>query len=412
VDPKLVAYAKAHAGKPGAVYAGRLEDLVGPTVDPAMGDADGNVTLSSIQKWSWIFTSDYYKVLLKKARVDNPTPLVTQGKKFKIQFACINRALTWCKLADQYLAPNLLERTGGQVEIKVVGFPELGIAGPDTVALLADGTLSLAELGAAYVAGDMPALEVKYLWGIYQDHETFYKASAAVIPDLDRLVSERTGGGVTISHVWRVGENNIFMFTKKPIRTLEDIKGLKIRSFGGAMSDWIEGMGASAQFVAFSEVYTAIERGILDGGVSGANAAYGQRWYEVAKHMTGPLPLFTTENVTFNKKVWDGFPPDIQQIIIEEGAKFDLELFRMAPIQGEVGVPKLVAKGMEYNEFSPEIKAYMLDKVALGRVVPNWVKRTGGPDSEAVKLFNEKVGPLVGLKINPDGSVSKVPVTK
>ena len=45
--------------------------------------------------------------------------------------------------------------------------------------------------------------------------------------------------------------------------------------------------------MAFAEVYTALERGILDGGVTGANAAYGQRWYEVTDYMAGGLPLLT-----------------------------------------------------------------------------------------------------------------------
>ena len=47
-------------------------------------------------------------------------------------------------------------------------------------------------------------------------------------------------------------------------------------------------MGASAQFLAFAEVYTAIERGILDCGVPGDDAGYGQCWYGVADYIIGP----------------------------------------------------------------------------------------------------------------------------
>ena len=45
-----------------------------------------------------------------------------------------------------------------------------------------------------------------------------------------------------------------------------------------------------------------------DCGVTGANAGYGQRWYEVADYMAGPLPLFTVENATFNPDVWADLP--------------------------------------------------------------------------------------------------------
>ncbi len=402
----LASIAAKLAGGPGAIYVGDLRQLVGPALEEDWGDADGNVPLGSLQDDEWIFTADYYKGLIERAGFENPTELTTQGEEIKIQFACINRALTHCRLAEVFFQKNVLERTNGQLDIQMLGYPELGIAGPDVADLLDNGTLSIAEIAAAYVAGDMPALEVKYLWGLFQDHETFYQATTNAIPAMDQLVADRTRGGVTILQLWRVGENDIFFFTKDKMEKLEDFKGVKVRSFGGALSDWIDGMGAEAQFVAFAEVYTALERGILGGAVTGANAAFGQRWYEVTSHMSGPLPLFTVENMTVNKKIWDGLPTDFQQILLEEGAKYELEFLRMAPILGDTGVPKIVDKGLIMTEFSPEIKEYIFNEVFLKKVLPSWINRAGGPTGEAVALFNDAVGPVVGLRIERDGSIT------
>ena len=63
---------------------------------------------------------------------------------------------------------------------------------------------------------------------------------------------------------------------------------------------------------------------------------------------------------------------------------------------------------MEYSEFSPELWDYIFNEVVLNRIVPKWVDRTGGPDSDAVALFNKEASPIVGVKINPDGSASLV----
>ena len=57
---------------------------------------------------------------------------------------------------------------------------------------------------------------------------------------------------------------------------------------------------------------------------------------------------------------------------------------------------------MEYIEFSPEIKA-ALKKASMEQVVPNWVERVGGADSDAVKMFNEYVSPLLGISIDANG---------
>ncbi len=65
-------------GGPGAIYAGRLEDLVGPTGLP--GWLEGNVSLSGLQDLAWIYESEYYEGLLAKARFTEPTELVTTGQ--------------------------------------------------------------------------------------------------------------------------------------------------------------------------------------------------------------------------------------------------------------------------------------------------------------------------------------------
>ena len=408
-DTDLKAAADALAGGPGAFYAGDLNQLVGPVpsyIEDDIGDNDG-VPFEGLEDYLYVFDSDYYRTLVERANYTNPTQVTTTGESFEFQLACINRALTHCKLAEWW-SDEVYERTNQQLKIEVVGYPELGISGEDVLELTENGTLSFAELPSAYTAGDLPAMDMKYLWGIYKDNQTFYEATAAAIPELDKLIEERTGGGVTVFQMWRVPENEIFFFSKEPIVDLEDFHGLKVRSFGGALSDMIDGMGSEAQWVAFAEVYTALERGILDGGVTGANAAYGQRWYEVADYMAGPLPLFTVENATFNPDVWDSLPADFQAVLMEEGAKYELEFFRVTPILSALGIPKLLDEGMIYTPFSDEIRTFLFEEVALKRVVPQWVNRVGGPDTDAVKLFNKTVGPVAGILINPDGSASLI----
>ena len=85
-------------------------------------------------------------------------------------------------------------------------------------------------------------------------------------------------------------------------------------------------MGVDAQFVAFAEVYTALERSILGCGVTVAFAAHAQGWYEITEYMVGPLSSQLLTNTVINKEGWDWLPPDIQQILLEEGARRELEV--------------------------------------------------------------------------------------
>ena len=411
-DEELVDYAAQVAGGPGAIFVGDLGQLEGPAPESSLGGiddegkSDGSVPLESLERHNWIYDSPYYQDLLEKAKLTDPTPLTTTGEEFEYQYACTNRALLPCKLMEYYLIPNLAERTNDQLIINLTSFPELGISGADNMTLIRDGTLDIAEIYTGYVAGEVPALEIQSLWGMFKDHKAQYDATTILTPDLERMIAEESGGSPIITHNWYVGIDQFF-FCGEALTSPEDFKGKKTRSHGAAISDWIEGMGAEAQFVAFAEVYTALERGILDCGVTGADPAYGQRWYEVTTHMNGFLVSLFNDNVVMNSSIYEKLPPDLQAILIEEGAKHELEALRLAAIQNEVGVIKNENEGLIKVLFSEELQA-LSDQAVLNNVVPGWINRVGDLEDPIFDIFNEKITPIVGIRIEDDGTVVKL----
>ena len=414
-------YANRFGNGPGAIYVGDINQLAGPapmkadgTPDTDLGDIEGNVPLDALENHLWLYDSDYYKSLIDRARLTDPTPLTSSGESYDIQHVCINRSLLPCKIIEQYWAPNLEARTNGLLTITVSSFPELGLAGHDTLQLVSDGTLAMANIYTGYVAGELPAIDVQSLWGIYSDWETIYYSLTDMHPQLEAMVAEETGG-IIVNHNWYSG-NDQFFFSKKALRTLDDFKRLRTRSYSFTLSDWIVGMGAEAMFIAFSEVYTALERGILDAGVTGSTTGYGQRWYEVTTYLNGPLKSLLSTNNVINSDVWNDIPADLQQILIEEGAKSELEQLRLTSIQNVTGVQKNLSAEppMELVEFSPELADHSLNVAVIQHVIPGWLNRLNYPGAgeEAVAMFNEHVGPYVGLAIVADGRVVKTRITK
>ena len=407
VSAQLQAYADEHAGGPGAIYIGDINQLVGPAATEDQGDLEGNVPLDALEKHLFVFESDYYQGLLEQANVENPTDLVERDEVYTIQHACLNRALSFCRAIETFYFPNVTERTKGQVNFVMSSFPELGLAGPDIPDLLAAGTLDAGSVVGPYVAGHVPALEIQYLFGAFTSREEQFLTTAAIAPEIEQLLADETAGGKLIVKEWASG-NDIFFFSKKPLRTPEDFEGVKTRAFGTSISDWINGMGADAQFVAFAEVYAALERGILGAGVTGGDAGFGQRWYEVADYITGPLVSWPANDMVMNKDKWEELPPDLQAIVLEEAAKAEMEMLRLGAIQNEVGLLKNVEiGGMEYTEFSPELRAKS-DQAVIEGVIPNWADRVG-LDSPWIGVFNEKFSPIVGYRIQEDGTVIQVP---
>ena len=409
LDPALVAAAAERAGGPGAFYIGDLNQLVGPAPGEGLGDANDMVNLEGLERERYIFELQYYRDLVEKANFTNPTEMTYDGDPIKIQFACINRTVAPCELFDHFFKAEVEERTKGKVLIDITSFPELGIAGPDSLNLIANGSLSFAEISSSYVSGAMPEAELQILFGVYENHEHYLKVQEAIGPLVDSLFEENSDGGKVISHMWISGADQFF-FCQEPIETLADFEGRKVRSHGSALSDWINGFGASAQFVAFAEVYTALERGVLDCGVTVAFASVAQRWYEVTTYMVGPLATQAVNTVMISPLAWNKLTPDLQQILIEEGARHELEGLRVTPAWNEVWIPRNIEAGMIFQEFSPALLEHQRDVVATDFVIPGFVNRQDEDNrANMIELFNEKITPIVGIKILPDGTAERVP---
>ena len=326
------------------------------------------------------------------------------GEVVTLQVVCINRTLRPCELIRDFYIPRVDERTGGQVKIEISSYPELGLGGPDTIRLLNDHTLELAEVYSGYVGGDLPIIDVGNLWGLSPSNDAHLALTDAIEDDMIRILRDATGG----EPIFRAYYPNQYVFSREPLPSLAAYSGKDIRQHSAILGDLLSGLGATGQFVAFADVYTALERGVLDAGITGGTPGYGQRWYEVTDYLYGPIVgSIGVTYITVNSEKWEQLTPENQRILKEVGAEFDAENRRLLKAEWDPdGINLNVAEGMEYSDFPADVKTQMR-AAALDIIIPNWVKRAGGPSSEGVNIFNEKVGPIVGVVINPDGTASE-----
>ena len=425
-EEALAAYAAEKANGPGAIFVGDPMQLVGPPpheglmflFPPELYNQVATLGLVGSEQLGvpshmFIYTSDYYRQLIEKANLINPTELVSSGESIEIQHVCLDRQLPPCVLMQAYLIPNLANRTNGQVKISVVSLVELGIEGPDTLTQVRDGTLDMVNIFTGYVAGEVPSLEVQSLWGSAPDWETSYLTLADLAEDVDRLIVEATGGSSVFNRNWFAGSDQ-WMYSTDPLQSVEDYRGLDIRTNSSSMSDFISGMGANPVFYSIGELYTSLQQGIVDAAAYGALLAVSARLPEVTDHMSGPIIGFGYTNNVINKDVWDSIPADLQQIMIEEGARAELEALRLSPFQNVAAVQTNMQLGMNVIPFSEEVYRHIQTVVLPQHVIPGWLNRLGFPEenTEIVAIYNEKASPYSGVWINEDGTISQVEITK
>ena len=130
----------------------------------------------------------------------------------------------------------------------------------------------------------------------------------------------------------------------KPLRKLDDFKGMKIRIQSSKILEGeIKAFGAIPQVMAFSEVYTALQQGVVDGEENTPSNKYTQKMHEVQKHMTLSDHGVVMYAVVVNKKFWDGLPADIRKVLSEAMAESTKYVWDIAKKENDDALAKIKA---------------------------------------------------------------------
>lgn len=172
----------------------------------------------------------------------------------------------------------------------------------------------LVEMGSPYMAlhtGELPAgvVELGLPGGPERFDQIFTMGSKGGWGDILKEIYGAQG----IVHLGDVLQPGVYLLTKKPINTLADLAGMKLRA-PGAYGSHMRELGVAPVTMAFAEVYTSLATGVIDGCASSNLVDYRDgKWYEQAKYLY-PLPLSGAQAapVIVNKAAWDSLPADLQ----------------------------------------------------------------------------------------------------
>jgi C4-dicarboxylate-binding protein DctP len=210
------------------------------------------------------------------------------------------------------------ERTKGRVKVEV--YPnsqlykdkeELEALQLGSVQMLAPSLAKFGPLGAR----EFEAFDLPYLFANYEE---LHKVTEGPIGA--SLLKKLEAKGIVGLAYWDNGFKA--MTANKPLHRPEDMRGLKVRiQSSKVLEAQMRALGAIPQVMAFSEVYQALQTGVVDGTENTASNIYTQKMHEVQKFLTVSDHGYVGYAVIVNKKFWDGLPADIRTAL--EGAVRD-----------------------------------------------------------------------------------------
>jgi C4-dicarboxylate-binding protein DctP len=210
------------------------------------------------------------------------------------------------------------ERTQGRVRVEVYPNSTLYKDGEEMEALQLGAVQMLAPSLAKFGPLGVRAYEVFDLPYVFDGYDDVHKVTEGRLGK--ELFKRLESKGITGLAYWDNGLRE--MTANKPLRTPADYRGLKMRIQSSKVLDaQFRALGALPQVMAFSEVYQAMQTGVIDGGENTWSNIYTQKMHEVQKYMTVTDHGYIGYAVIANKKFWDGLPPDIRTAL--EGAMAD-----------------------------------------------------------------------------------------
>jgi TRAP-type transport system periplasmic protein len=309
--------------------------------------------------------------------------------------------LQYAKVEVPYAREIIPQRSNGRVEVKLSTWSEMSLTGNEIIRLTRQGQVEIGGAPLTYVAGDVPLLDAPDLAGLNPTIAQARKVSEALTPVANKEL-ERFGVKIiaTLPYPAQV------FYCRAPVKDLADLKGRKIRTFGTSLNDLVVALGAQAVSITFAEVYTSLERGVADCGITGTGSGNAAKWYEVTTHLY-TLPVgWSLAAYYVNLNWWNQLAPDVRQFFEETFKEMENKLWELGAELTQDGIDcntgRQTCKLGTLDKDSPmtEVQPTEADKARLPKileeaVIPSWVKRCG---ERCGDIYNQVIAPISGVK--------------
>jgi TRAP-type C4-dicarboxylate transport system substrate-binding protein len=323
----------------------------------------------------------------------------------KVRLLAVTQVLTnlpqYTRVDQPVLRDELPKKSGGRVEVQLYSWPERNVNGPEVLRLVRSGQVDVSSAPLGMVAGDAPILDGMDLAGLAQDIRQARRIADALVPAANKDL-ERMG----IKIVGTLAFSKQVMFCRKPVPSLTDLQGMKVRAAGPSLGDLVKAFNGQPVSVNFGEVYTALERGTIDCAVTGTGGGNSAKWTEVTTHLVNYPMQWAVAGYYVNLGWWNKLDAPVRNLlertfqdITDRQWALGEEITEdgLACNFGNAGgckIHTLLKKPMVEVKADAGAAA-TVRKQLVEVVLPGWVKRCG---ERCGQIYNDVVAPISGVK--------------
>jgi len=251
----------------------------------------------------------------------------------------------FAKSAEEF-ARRANEKLGGKAKVVVFGSSQLG-GDKELLQKVKLGTVDFA-LPSTVMSSEVDQFGIFEMPYLVKDRDHMKRIEKAVFwPSLEPLAEKK---GLKVIAVWENGYRHITN-NKRPIRVPKDLEGIKLRTPKGKWRvKMFQAYGANPSPMSFSEVFTALQTGVMDGQENPFTQIYSAKFQEVQKYLSLTGHVYTPAYVTVGVKRWAKLPADVRKTLEDTAKEVQAFVYETAARDETDLLAKLKAGGMQVND--------------------------------------------------------------
>ena len=287
--------------------------------------------------------------------------------------------------AAEMFAKKAAELTKGKVKVEVYANSTLYKDKEEMEALQLGAVQMLAPSLAKFGPLGVKEFELFDLPFIFSNYDDLHKVTTGQVGK--QLLTKLEGKGIRGLAFWDNGFKSFSL--NSPIKAPADLKGKKMRiQSSKVLEEQMRSVGSLPQVMAFSEVYQALQTGVVDGTENPISNLYTQKMYEVQSHLTLTDHGYLGYAVIVNKKFWDGLPEDVRKQLDEAMVQATRYANQIARVENEESLDK-VKKSGKTVVYVPTKEERLAFKKAM---VPVHKKMEGRIGKEVIESVYKDIG--------------------
>ena len=254
--------------------------------------------------------------------------------------------------AIQHMGSKLEQATGGRLSIQMYSSMQLG-GEKEAIEQAQVGAIQLARVSVGALGPVVDDLNVFNLPFLFRDTQHMEKVIDGPIGQ--ELLDKVTNNPQThlVGLCWMDAGARSMYDTKRPIRSIDDLKGLKVRVMGNPMFvDMMNALGGNGVAMGYDQVFGALQTGVVDGAENNPPSFVFDNHYQVAKHYTLTEHLIVPEILVFSRRVWDTLPGDDQALIRKLAREAQLDERELWRKTEQEAFAKMQAAGIDVEKIA------------------------------------------------------------